>query len=77
MEYRATAAVPCLDAGRAVSGLRARLRAQAEVEQVVVDWDTLRVTGPVEVVGARGRVWYEWTATARAKAPVGARDGGR
>lgn len=27
------------------------------------DWSTLGVAGPTQVMGARGIVWYEWTAT--------------
>jgi hypothetical protein len=34
------------------------------------DWDTLRITEPVEVIGQHGRVWYEWTATVDAQHEV-------
>jgi uncharacterized membrane protein len=74
MEHRATAAVPDLDAERAVSALCAQLRAQAVVDHGTVDWATLTVTGPVEVVGAHGRVWYEWRATARSRTPRAVQD---
>lgn len=72
MEYRATAAVPSLDPAPAVSRLRARLRAWAAADGATVDWATLHVTGPVEVVATDGQVRYEWTATARTGVPAGA-----
>lgn len=64
MTYRAKAALPYMDAERAVSGLRGELRKLAAAEGAAVDWSTLRVVGPDEVIGAHGVVWYEWCATA-------------
>jgi hypothetical protein len=74
MEYRAAAAVPLIDPGRAISGLRGQLRILADVDHAIIDWPSLQVAGPVEVVGARGQVWYEWTATARAIEPSAQQD---
>lgn len=61
MTYTATAALPYVDADRAVSGLRGQLRMLADGDGAVPDWATLRVVGPDEVVGRHGVVWYEWT----------------
>jgi hypothetical protein len=60
--YRAKAALPYLHHERAVTGLRGHLRKLTAAEGVTPDWSTLRVAGPVEVIGAHGVVWYEWTA---------------
>lgn len=62
MTYTATAALPYVDAARAVSGLRGQLRMLAQGDGAVPNWATLRVAGPDEVVGRYGVVWYEWTA---------------
>jgi hypothetical protein len=69
--YTATAALPYVDAPRAVSGLRGQLRILAQGEGAVPDWATLRVTGPDEVVGRHGVAWYEWTAAVDASRPDG------
>ena len=63
MTYTAKAALPFPDAHQAVPGLRGQLRRLVTNDGRRPEWATLRVVGPVEVVGARGRVWYEWTAT--------------
>jgi hypothetical protein len=63
MTYTARAALPFPDAHRAVSGLRGQLRLLVSNDDRTPDWDTLRITEPVEVIGAHGRVCYEWTAT--------------
>jgi hypothetical protein len=47
-----------------VSPFAGRCGRWAGRKNVAVDWATLHVAGPDEVVGAHGRVWYEWTATA-------------
>jgi hypothetical protein len=73
MTYRAAVAYPCIDHDRAVATLRARLREMAARGGApAVEWSTLRVVGPDEVVGAHGRVWYEWAATVE---PVAASTG--
>jgi hypothetical protein len=61
--YRAAAALPYNDRERATSGLRGQLRVMAGCDDATPDWGTLAVHGPVEVPGARGRTWFEWTAT--------------
>jgi hypothetical protein len=68
MDLSATAATPSPDAGDGVPELCARLGARARELGVPVDWDTLCVTGPVEVVDRDGGVRYEWTATVAARA---------
>lgn len=55
----------------AVSGLRGQLRLLAANDETVPDWTTLRVTGPDEVVGRHGIVWYEWRAAVDARGPQG------
>lgn len=62
--YRTTATYPYIANGdRALAALRGNLRVAAARDGAVPDWSTLHVTGPTEVVGARGFVWYEWAAT--------------
>lgn len=63
MTYKATASYPYIDSAEAVAALRSELRVAAARDGATPDWSTIRVTGPTEVVGARGRVWYEWAAT--------------
>jgi hypothetical protein len=63
MTYRAKATYPHIAQDRAVLGLRARLQELAAADGATPDWSTLRVVGPGEVVGTRGMVSYEWTAT--------------
>lgn len=70
MTYTASAALPYFDAARAVSGVRGQLRLLAAADATAPDWDTLRVTGPDEVIGLHGRVWCEWTAAVDARAGV-------
>lgn len=65
--YTATAALPYVDAARAVSGLRGQLRMLAQGDDANPDWDTLRVEGPAEVTGRHKVVWFEWTATVDAR----------
>lgn len=72
MSYRATAALPYLDHQRAVTGLRGPLAKLAAEHGATPDWSTLRVAGPDEVIGARGAVWYEWTATVDGQGVPGA-----
>lgn len=67
MTYRATVAHPCIDHDHAVATLRARLRdVAARSGAPAIEWSTLRVAGPDEVVGTGGRVRYEWVATVEA-----------
>lgn len=61
--YKATASYPSIDSERAVAALRGDLRMAAARDGTAPDWSTLRITGPTEVIGAQGRVWYEWAAT--------------
>lgn len=63
MTYRATASYPYVDSDRAVAALRGQLRAAAMNDGAAPDWSTLLVSGPTEVIGARGIRWYEWAAT--------------
>ena len=63
MTYRTTAAYPYIaDADRAVAALCGNLRVASARDDAAPDWSTIRVTGPTEVIDARGIVWYEWTA---------------
>ena len=66
MQFTARFALPRLDESRAVAALRGELREQAAARWQVPDWSTLEVSGPVEVAGASGRVWYRWAATVEA-----------
>lgn len=66
MAYQANTALPYIDRDRAVTALRGHLRKLAADERAAPDWSTLRVSGPDEVVGAHGVVWYEWSATVNA-----------
>lgn len=63
MIYRAAAAYPYLDEQLATAGLRGQLRVMALAGDASPDWSTLVVEGPTRAPGARGRSWYEWTAT--------------
>ena len=63
MQFTARVALPRLDESRAVAVLRTNLREQAAGHWELPDWSTLEVSGPVEVEGASGRVWYRWAAT--------------
>ena len=75
MQFTARTALPYLDEGRAVVGLRGELGEQAAASGQMPDWSTLEVTGPTEVVGASGRTWYRWAATVTAKASAAPRRG--
>ena len=63
VRYVAAAALPYVGRERAAAGLRSQLRLMALAAAATPDWSTLTVPGPTEVLGARGRVWCEWTAT--------------
>ncbi len=63
VRYVAAAALPYADRERATAGLRGQLRLMALAAAATPDWSTLSVTGPTEVLGARSRTWFEWTAT--------------
>jgi hypothetical protein len=67
--YRAAAALPYDDLQRATAGLRGQLRIMTLADDVTPDWSTLTVEGPTETPGWHGRVWFEWTATVRARGP--------
>lgn len=67
MTYTATAALPYVDAARAVSGLREQLRMLAHGDGAVPDWAAVHASGPEEVVGRHAVVWYEWTAAVDAR----------
>ena len=47
--------------------MRGQLRAAAAQDGAVPGWSTLEVTGPTQVVGARGIFCYEWTAAVDAE----------
>lgn len=63
MTYKARASYPYVDSERAVAALRGQLRVAAMNDGTTPDWSTLLITGPTEVIGARGIRWYEWAAT--------------
>ncbi len=63
MRYSAAAALPYVDRERATAGLRGQLRLMAMAAGSTPDWSTLTVSGPSEAPGARGRSWFQWTAT--------------
>jgi hypothetical protein len=63
VRYIAAAALPYLDRERAAVGLRGQLRLMALAAAATPEWSTLTVTGPTEMLGDRGRTWFEWTAT--------------
>lgn len=64
MTYQAKVAYPyAAESERALAALRGHLRAAATADGAVPEWSTLHVTGPTQVIGARGIFWYEWTAT--------------
>lgn len=63
MTYTRAVAYPSIDSARAVAALRDDLRVAAQRDGAVPDWSTLRITGPTDVVGAHGRLYYEWVAT--------------
>lgn len=61
--FTADAAYPYVNAKRATAGLRAQLREVVAAAGVEADWGTLTIKGPTASPGARGRTWFEWTAT--------------
>jgi hypothetical protein len=69
--YSASAALPYQHRQGAAAGLCAELRHLVELGYLLgrqspeesPDWDTLVVTGPTETTDARGRVWFEYSAT--------------
>jgi hypothetical protein len=65
--YTAKAALHFPEAHRAVSGLPGQLRLLISHDGRTPDWETLRVTEPVEVIGQPGRIWYKKTATVQAE----------
>ena len=61
MMYRAAAALPSNDRGRATAGLQGQLRLMATAARATPDWSTLVVAGPTRVAEPQGRTWFEWT----------------
>lgn len=72
MLLTATTALPYPHLERATAGLRAELRHQLGAGELA-DWSTLEVTGPSKVPDARGRVWFEYSATVEVRSgqPLG------
>jgi hypothetical protein len=73
--FIATTMLPYEHAERATAGLRAELRRQllhADVHEMP-RWDTFTVTGPVELVDARGRRWFEYRGTVESHHPFDAK----
>jgi hypothetical protein len=69
--YTAITGLPYEHLDRATAGLRAELRRQllrADVHQVPL-WATFNVAGPVQTMDARGRIWFEYTATVESRGP--------
>ncbi|WP_448642346.1 hypothetical protein [Geodermatophilus sp. URMC 63] len=65
--YRATTALPYDNHERATLGLRGQLRLTAMANGAVPDWTTLSVNGPTKAPGLYGAVWFEWSATVKAR----------
>lgn len=65
MTFTATTALPYPHLERATAGLRAELRNQLLVANVVavLDWTRLTVEGPAEFTDDHGRVWFGYWAT--------------
>lgn len=63
--YTASVVLPYPHTSCAAAGLRAELRHRVvgHAGSQVPDWSTLLVTGPTLDRDARGRVWFEYTAT--------------
>lgn len=63
--FTATTVLPSPDTERATMGLRGQLRYETDTAGLAhqVDWSQLAVTGPVEVAGVLGRVWFRYAAT--------------
>lgn len=59
----AIATLPTNDAKVARSALRGRLELMGAGGYGTADWATLEVNGPRQLTDARGRSWFEWTAT--------------
>lgn len=59
----ATTALPYNDVGRATAGLRGQLRLLAVDRGHCPAWTTFSVSGPTQRTDARGRTWFEWSAT--------------
>jgi hypothetical protein len=74
--HSAAAALPYRHLAAAARGLRAELRHQLldRGPGLLPDWNTFRVTGPVDVRDARGGVWFEYTATVESREDVAPSD---
>ena len=57
--FRATVAYPYDNQDHATAALRGALRLKVPAEPGP-DWSTLQVTGPEELIDARGNVWFEY-----------------
>ncbi len=60
-------AYPYVHDERATLALRAHLRELVTAAGERPDWPTLVVVGPTEVARARGRTWFQWVGTVKAK----------
>src|SRR3954470_4352602 len=59
--YRAAAALPHQNRGRATERLRDQLTVMALAAGLTPDWSTLAVTGPTEMTGTQHGARFEWT----------------
>jgi hypothetical protein len=64
MRLQADALLPHDDSAPALSCLRARFETMIAngPADVVADWTTLQVSGPVPMVDGRGNTWFRWAA---------------
>ena len=72
--YRAAAALPDRNRGRATEELRDRLTIMALAAGLTPDWSTLAVTGPTEMTGTQHGARFEWTGrvAVRGRSPLAA-----
>lgn len=66
---RAVVTLPVNDARVASAALRGRLQLLVERSGAEPDWDTLHVEYPSTYRDARGKEWFEWVATVKARPP--------
>jgi hypothetical protein len=67
--FTATTALPYENLARATAALRAELGYQLvdAGNDELPDWDTLVVTGPLELTDHRGRTWFKYVATVESR----------
>jgi hypothetical protein len=66
--YAASAVLPYRHLAGATAGLRAELGHLIDGQRgELPDWKTLHVTGPVVSADARGRAWFEYSATVESR----------